>query len=141
MTSTDMQTLIAYRMERSKEAIKAAEIMLQNNMLTFAMNRIYYSMFYAVQSLLASDGVTFSKHGQVKGYFNRQWIKSGKFPKTLGQLYNKAFEYRQKFDYVDFAVPDRDMVSEYIDKAKEFYDRINKFLREEDQHNCCAQSP
>ena len=46
MKSTDIQTLITYRMERSKEAVKAAEIMLENNMLTFAMNRIYYSMFY-----------------------------------------------------------------------------------------------
>ena len=131
MRSKDIQALIAYRMERSKEAIKAAEIMLQNDMLTFAMNRIYYSMFYAVQSLLASDGVSFSKHGQVKGYFNRQWIKPGKFPKTLGQLYNKAFEYRQKFDYVDFAIPDRDMVIEYIEKAKEFYNRIDEFSRKE----------
>jgi len=80
MKSKDVETLVTYRMERSKEAIKAAEIMLQNNMLTFTMNRIYYSMFYAVQSLLATDGVKFSKHGQVKGYFNREWIKSGKFP-------------------------------------------------------------
>ena len=141
MTSTDVETLIAYRMERSKEALKAAEIMLQNNMLSSAMNRIYYSMFYAVQSLLASDGVTFSKHGQVKGYFSRQWIKSGKFPKTLGQLYNKAFEYRQKFDYVDFAIPEREMVFEYIEKAKEFYNRIDEFLRKEYQHNGCPQKP
>jgi uncharacterized protein (UPF0332 family) len=89
MKSSDIQALIAYRMEKSMEAIKAAEIMLENNMLTFAMNRIYYSMFYAVQSLLASDGVSFSKHGQVKGYFNRKWIKSGKLSKTLGQLYKR----------------------------------------------------
>jgi uncharacterized protein (UPF0332 family) len=135
MKSSDIQALIAYRMEKSMEAIKAAEIMLENNMLTFAMNRIYYSMFYAVQSLLASDGVSFSKHGQVKGYFNRKWIKSGKFSKTLGQLYNKAFEYRQKFDYVDFAAPKRDMVAEYIQKANEFYNEIDEFLRNETQTN------
>jgi uncharacterized protein (UPF0332 family) len=131
MKSVDIQTLISYRMEKSKEAIKAAEIMLQNDMLTFAMNRVYYSMFYAVQSLLASDGVTFSKHGQIKGYFNRKWINSGKFPKTLGQLYSKAFEYRQKFDYIDFATAERDMVSEYIEKAKEFHNRIDRFFRNE----------
>jgi hypothetical protein len=135
MKSSDTQALIAYRMEKSKEAIKAAEIMLENNMLTFAMNRIYYSMFYAVQSLLASDGVSFSKHGQVKGYFNRKWIKSGKFSKALGQLYNKAFEYRQKFDYVDFAAPNRDMVTEYIQKANEFYNKIDEFLRSETRTN------
>jgi len=124
-----IQELITYRMEKSKEAIKAAEIMLENSMLTFAMNRIYYSMFYAVQSLLAFDGVSFSKHGQVKGYFNRDWIKSGKFPKASGQLYNKPFEYRQKFDYVDFAVPNSEMVSEYIQKANEFYNQIDTYLR------------
>ena len=135
MKLSNTQALIAYRMEKSKEAIKAAEIMLENNMLTFAMNRVYYSMFYAVQSLLASDGVSFSKHGQVKGYFNRKWIKSGKFSKALGQLYNKVFEYRQKFDYVDFAAPNRDMVTEYIQKANEFYNKIDEFLRSETRTN------
>jgi len=57
MKLSNTQALIAYRMEKSKEAIKAAEIMLENNMLTFAMNRVYYSMFYAVQSLLATQMV------------------------------------------------------------------------------------
>ena len=45
------QTLIAYRLEKSEESLKAAELLLKNNMLTSAMNRIYYSMFYSVQAL------------------------------------------------------------------------------------------
>ena len=49
--------------------------------------------------------------------------------KELGQTYNKAFEYRQKFDYVDFAVPDLEMVIEYIDKAKNFHNEITKYLK------------
>ena len=39
--------LITYRLERSRESLRAAEIMLENNMLTFSMNRIYYAMFYS----------------------------------------------------------------------------------------------
>jgi hypothetical protein len=39
MKSTDIQTLITYRMERSKEAVKAAEIMLENSMLTYDFPR------------------------------------------------------------------------------------------------------
>jgi len=31
-------------------------------------------------------------------------------PMELARLYNKAFEYLQKFDYMDFAEPDRGMV-------------------------------
>ena len=129
MKSEDVKALVSHRMEKSKEAIKAAEILLENEMLTFSMNRVYYSMFYAVQALLAVDGVSFSKHGQVKGYFNRELIKTMILAKELGQTYNKAFEYRQKFDYVDFAAPDREMVLDYIKKSKGFYDEVEKYLK------------
>ena len=56
MRSKEIQALIAYRMQRSEESLQAAEIMFQNQMLTFAMNRIYYAMFYAVQACLVLDG-------------------------------------------------------------------------------------
>jgi uncharacterized protein (UPF0332 family) len=89
MTSNDIEALISYRMERSRESIQAAEIMLEKGMLTFAMNRIYYPMFYAVQAVLGLHGVSFSKHGLVKGYFNRELIKTGIFNVDLGKLYSK----------------------------------------------------
>lgn len=133
MKSKHTEALISYRIERSKESIRAAEIMLENGMLTISMNRVYYSMFYAVQALLVLHKVSFSKHGQVKGYFNRELIKTGIFPLDMGKLYNKVFEYRQKFDYVDFAVPDRDMVSEYIEKAKDFHAKIHEYIQTQQQ--------
>jgi len=90
MKPEDTQALISYRMERSKESIQAAQIMLENEMLTFSMNRVYYAMFYAVQALLVLHGVSFSKHGQVKGYFNRELIKTGTLPIEMGKTYNKG---------------------------------------------------
>ena len=122
------QTLINYRLERSSESLEAARLLLENNMLTSAMNRIYYAMFYAVQSLLLLHDVSFSKHAQVKGYFNREFIQKDIFPKEFGRLYNKAFEYRQKFDYVDLAIPDAEMIKEYIENANNFVDKIKAYL-------------
>jgi uncharacterized protein (UPF0332 family) len=133
MKSKHIEALISYRMERSRESIRAAEIMLENEMLTISMNRVYYSMFYAVQALLVLHKVSFSKHGQVKGYFNRALIKTEIFSVDMGKLYNKVFEYRQKFDYVDFAAPDRDMVSEYIEKAREFHSTIKEYIQTQQQ--------
>jgi len=133
MKSKHIEALISYRMERSRESIRAAEIMLENEMFAISMNRVYYSMFYAVQALLVLHKVSFSKHGQVKGYFNRELIKTGIFSVDMGKLYNKVFEYRQKFDYVDFAVPDRDMASEYIEKAREFHAKINEHIQTQQQ--------
>ena len=132
MKAEESLALISYRLERSHESLRAAEIMFENSMLTFSMNRVYYAMFYAVQALLVSRKVSFSKHGQVKAYFNREMIKTGIFPTEMGRLYNKAFEYRQKFDYIDFSSPDREMVTEYLEKARGFISNIQEYLRQED---------
>ena len=130
MNEDAKKALIQYRMERAKESVDAAELMLENDMLTSAMNRIYYAMFYAVQALLITKNATFSKHGQVKGYFNKEFIHKSLFSVHFGKTYNKAFEYRQKFDYVDFEVPTLDMVKEYVQHAKNFIQEIQLFLEQ-----------
>jgi uncharacterized protein (UPF0332 family) len=128
MKSADLETLVTHRLQKSEEALQAAKIMLDKQMFSFAMNRVYYSLYYAVQALLAQQGVAFAKHGQVKGYFNREFIKAGKLPKEIGRFYNKAFEYRQKFDYVDFVSPDQSMVAEYVETAKNVVSQIQLYL-------------
>ena len=129
MKQEDTEALISYRMQRAEESLRAAEIMSEKDMFSFAMNRIYYSMFYAVQAALILKGVSFSKHGQVKAYLNRELVKTGIIPISLGRIYNKAFEYRQKFDYVDFAEPDRDLVESYLKEGRVFLDGIKQYLQ------------
>ena len=131
MKPGDTEALISYRFQRAEESLKAAEIMYEKNMLIFAMNRIYYSMFYAVQAALILQIISFSKHGQVKAYLNRELVKTGIIPLSLGRIYNKAFEYRQKFDYVDFAEPDEDLVKSYLREARVFLDAIKQYLQTE----------
>ncbi len=94
-----------------------------------AMNRIYYAMFYAVQSLIVLSETVFSKHSQVKGYFNKAYIKTGILPKEFGRLYNIVFEYRQKFDYVDLITPNEKLISDYIGKADNFIEKITSFIQ------------
>jgi len=130
MNIEDKKVLISYRFERSEEALNAAKLLYQNRMLTSSMNRIYYSMFYAVQSLLLITDVSFSKHGQVKGYFNREYIKTKKFPKEYGKLYNEVFEHRQKFDYVDLKIPTADIVENYIIQAERFILSIKEYVND-----------
>lgn len=128
MTNEKKQTLVKYRLERASESMKAAQLLFENKLLIPAMNRIYYSMFYSVQALLVLNEKAFSKHGQVKGYFNKEFIKSGIFPKEFGKLFNTVFEYRQKFDYVDLLIPEEELISDYIIEARKFIDQISSFL-------------
>ena len=130
MTKEEKQALVKYRLERANESIKAAQLLFENKLFTPAMNRIYYSMFYSVQALLVLNEKAFSKHGQVKGYFNKAFIKTGIFPKEFGRLFNTVFEYRQKFDYVDLLVPEEELISDYIVEARKFIVKISSYLND-----------
>ena len=130
MNKEEKQTLVKYRLEQANESVKAAQLLFENKLFTSAMNRIYYSMFYSVQALLVLNEKAFSKHGQVKGYFNKGFIKSGIFTKEFGKLFNTVFEYRQKFDYVDLLLPEEELISDYIGEARKFVDQISSFLND-----------
>jgi uncharacterized protein (UPF0332 family) len=102
MNSEQRRILIDYRMERAKESAEAAQLLYENKMLTSAMNRIYYSLFYAVQALLVLKNVSFSKHGQVKGCFNKEFIKTGLLPIELGKFYNNTLSFGRNLIMLTF---------------------------------------
>lgn len=128
MTPSERNTIVGYRLERAEESLQAADVLVKSHLLIPAMNRVYYAMFYAVHALLAYDEVSFSKHGQVKGYFNREYIKTGIFPVTFGKRYNTVFEYRQKFDYVDLITPDETAVQDHLREAAIFIQQIQDYI-------------
>jgi uncharacterized protein (UPF0332 family) len=142
MNPRDKQILITYRIARADESLQAAHLLLEHQLLIPAMNRVYYAMFYAVQAVLALQEaafskheavlalqeVAFSKHEQVKGYFNREVIKTGIFPVKFGKLYNMVFEYCQKFDYVDLAMPNETMVRDPLQEAKTFIEQLRDYI-------------
>ncbi len=128
MRTPEQRQIITYRLERADESLQAAQLLVDQHLLIPAMNRVYYAMFYAVQALLGVDNVSFSKHGQVKGYFNREYIKTGIFPVSFGKLYNTVFEYRQKFDYVDFITPDEATVTDHLQEAQSFIEAIRNHI-------------
>jgi len=73
------QELIRYRIEQAKETAKEADLMLQNNLLRGAVNRIYYAMFYMLLALALKYEFATSKHGQLIGWFNKNFIKNEVF--------------------------------------------------------------
>jgi hypothetical protein len=83
-----------------------------------------------VQAALILKDVSFSKHGQVKAFMNQHLIKTGIIPLAQGRVYNKAFEYRQKFDYVDFAEPNQELVEAYLTQGREFVEAIKQYLQD-----------
>ena len=72
----DKSALINYRLQRCDETIKDAQIAVDNNRLHNAENRIYYAIFYVVSTLAIKYDFSTSKHLQLLGWFNKNFIKT-----------------------------------------------------------------
>ena len=63
---------VALYIENAKEALRAAQLNLDNDFYTTAVNRAYYAIFYAANAfLLATKKLARSKHSGVLAAFRQ----------------------------------------------------------------------
>ncbi len=123
-----MDNLINYRLENAKEKLESAKLLLDAGKFRDSIGRSYYAIFTAVRAVLASDKVDFSKHAGVIAYFQKEYIKTGKFDVKYSKYLQSAFQIRNSCDYDDFFVVSRQDAEEQYYKASEFYDQICNYI-------------
>jgi uncharacterized protein len=124
----DKDILIDYRIRRCKETVQDAKIAVENNRLHNAENRIYYAIFYIVSALSLKFDYSTSKHIQLMGWFNRNFIKTGLFGKDLNKIYKNAFEKRQEGDYDDFIKFSLEEVKDDYEDMLYFVEKVEKLI-------------
>ena len=121
------QTLIKYRIEQAKETVFDAQILIKNEKYRSAVNRIYYAMFYITLALGLKYGFETSKHLQLIGWFNKNFVKEGKIQEKYGKMLRETYKHRQEGDYVafiEFSLADVEVM--YSD-AIDFINEIEKY--------------
>jgi len=126
----ERKRIIEYWRKRARECLDDAKLLLENKRLYSAVNRIYYALFYQVSALLLAKGLSFSKHSGVLAAFNREFVKTGKIDKELGKFYNRMFEHRRTGDYGELVEFEEEDVKDWIRKAEEFLDAVEKLMEE-----------
>ncbi len=121
--------LIQYRLKMAKERLSSSELLLREHSYKDSINRSYYAMFTAVRALLAREGQDFSKHTGVISYFQKEYIKTGKFDKKYSKYISQAFQIRNNVDYADFFLVSEDDAKEQLEHAMEFLDAIANYLQ------------
>ena len=91
--------VVHYWWKQAKESLVSAQRELEAKAYTFAVNRLYYSAFYAVSAALLERELSFKKHSGVRSAFHREFIKSGLLDVKWGKLYDQLFEDRQEGDF------------------------------------------
>lgn len=123
--------LVKYRIEQAKEAILEVEILIEKNLLTLAINRIYYGMFYMLLALALKNGFKTSKHNQLIGWFNKEFVKTGIINQKYGKIINKGYEDRTDSDYGIFVHFEKDEVFLKFNDMKEFISEMEKLITSE----------
>ena len=124
----DKQTLITYRIQRARDTVEEAKEAIERHHLQLAENRIYYGMFYMVQALALQQNFTTSRHTQLLGWFNKEFIHAGQIVPELGKAFQAAFEKRQKGDYDDFVTFSQDEVEHDLEKMLQLLDIVEKII-------------
>jgi len=127
----ETRSLIMYRLERARESLEEASILLERGHGNAFVNRLYYACFYAVSALLLTRGLSSAKHGGVRSLFHQNFVKPGLVNTELGQIYDKLFDNRQKGDYADLVRFDPDEVSDWYDEAREFVQTAGDIVKKE----------
>lgn len=116
-------------LEKSEQAIKNAELNVENNFLTGAHNRAYYSIFYLVLALGYLDEFVTSKHYQLMGWFNKKYIYELKnFDPICTKIYGTLIRHRQTFDYDMSQTPTKENVIKDIHDAKLFIEKVLPYI-------------
>jgi uncharacterized protein (UPF0332 family) len=125
----ELLPLIRYRLKEADDSIAEAKLLLKAGMsLRAVANRLYYAMFYSVLALLQEKQMGTSKHFGAISLFDREFIKTGIFDKEMSKTLHRAFELRQKADYLEQADVSRADVEELLPKAIEFAARTKSHL-------------
>ena len=121
--------LVAFRLKKASDTLHEAKLIASQNMLPAAINRIYYSCFYAASALLLLHDITPKSHKGVRAMLGLHFIETGILSKDNGRFYNDTFEYRQNSDYEDFFIIPEDIIIEFIQKAEIFIQEINTLTK------------
>jgi uncharacterized protein (UPF0332 family) len=116
--------LIRYRLDEAIDTKKDVELLISNDRLRAAVNRIYYGMFYALLALGLKFGFETSKHQQLIGWFNKNFINAGLVNPKFGGIINKAFNGRTKGDYDSYVEFKKEIVIEMFEEMKDFINEI-----------------
>jgi len=123
------RALIDYRLAEARESLEEAKVLLREKMSNRSvMNRLYYAMFYAVLALLQDKQISSSKHSGVITVFDREFVKTEIFDKKLSKALHRAFELRQRGDYMENTVISDSDVEEIMLSTTEFLYTTEKFL-------------
>lgn len=123
------EDLVRYRLEKAKEDLASAKTLFEAKDYRGANNRAYYSIYHSISAIQGLDGNTYKRHKDAIANFNKDYVKTEIFPRTLGHKIALASEIRHASDYDDFYLATREESEQQIETAEELLQAVTEHIK------------
>ena len=113
---------------KAQQSLAASQLLLKNGYTDFAASRAYYTMFYAAEALLDSEGLSFSSHSGVISAFGREFAKTQRVPSEFHRYLIEAQSLRNTGDYGQLNAVDQKQALKLVQQAEEFLQTVRAML-------------
>lgn len=131
MTQQNKKTNILQELERAKDCLKSAELLVHAGQLADAVSRLYYYVYHSIRALLLSKGFEPKTHEVALRLPGMQFIKPRIFETSLSYNFAKLMKYRGEANYNPSYIFTKKDYEEFKNEATEIYTTIKEFLEKE----------
>ena len=128
MTPKISKELAKHRLEQAKEDLIASKALYDLKLYKSSNNRAYYSIFHSIKAIFALEPIDFKRHKDVIGYFNKNYVHTEIFPKSIGRKIMKASKIREDSDYDDEFIVKSEDTLEQIQTAEEMIKLVEEYI-------------
>ena len=121
--------MIGLRLERCKDDMETAGLLIDQGKYRQAISRAYYAVFAIASAALLVFDVRFHKHSAVESAVHQHLVKPGLIELEYGRIYSQAFKHRLEADYKDEAQFSEEKACQILDDAERFVARLEEYLR------------
>ncbi len=118
-----------YRLSLAKETLANAKMCLDNQFYRDCINRSYYVVFYSIKSVLAIENIDFKRHKDAVAYFNKNYVATEIFPRTLGKRIGRIKMMREESDYSDFFIASEEDARKQYETAEYVVYAVEEYLK------------
>ena len=115
----ELLELLKYRYNRAVETLEVAKELFKNGKFKDANNRSYYAAYYAMRAVYTLQGKDFKKHKTLLAEFNKEFVASEIFPRTIGRKISMLALIREQSDYNDFYIASSAESQQQVEIAEE----------------------
>lgn len=131
MSLTEEQRKIAVDLliEKSNRNMQQALHNVDMGYWDLVANRLYYSMFHAVNAIMVKDGIRTGTHKGTSAMFGLHYVMSGKFSREDGILYSRLQTMREKADYQNTFTLTEEQGQELIAQSLQLAQHIIEYIK------------